>query len=46
MIKKVLYILTGFSWGICAFNIAIIVYAIFITLVTIFVDITLDDLEK
>lgn len=46
MIKKVLYLLTGFSWGICAINIAILPYAIFVTILTVVIDITLDDLEK
>lgn len=43
MIKKCLYFLAGFSWGICAFNMEILIYAIIISIVAIVIDVILDD---
>lgn len=36
--KKTMYLISGFCWGICAFNKEILLYAIFVTLFTIAID--------
>lgn len=41
--KKLLYLLSGLAWGIFVSNQAILWYAIFLSAVTIFVDIAVDE---
>jgi len=46
MIKKLLYLFTGLSWGICTANEDIMWYAILLTILTIVFEIILDDSEE
>lgn len=41
--KRLLYSLTGFTWGIFIFNHEILLYAFFISFVTIIIDYLTDD---